>query len=194
MKKLVSRFRFSKEVFAIVFYGYCFCFLFVEFLVTPLQLLAGLPQTSFASLLYLPHGIRVLSIWLYKEKAVIPLFFVHLFVYVLFGLEGITVVENIGTVLVGTFCAPLAFVLIRWIGFDVSVGNTKIMHWRSILFMGFMASIINSLGNSFILSPHIDPSLHLLTASTYLFGDTMGVFVLLLILLLGFRLTREYRG
>jgi uncharacterized membrane protein (DUF4010 family) len=124
---------------------------------------------------------------------VLPLFCAHLLVYPIFWLGEITF-SNLGLVLVGTFCAPLAFTLIGWIGFDVSVGNTKIIHWRSILLMGFIASIINSLGNSFILSPNIDPSLHLLTAATYLFGDTMGVFVLLLIMLFGFRLTREYRG
>jgi hypothetical protein len=68
------------------------------------------------------------------------------------------------------------------------------VHWRSILAVGFIASIINSLGNSLFLSPYIEPALHLATVATYLVGDTLGVFVLLLILLLGFRLTREYRG
>ena len=189
----LNQFRFSKEVFAIVFIAYCACYFFVSFVVTPIQMAAGLPQTNYASLLFLPHGIRVLSIWLYKGRAVIPLFCAHLFIYPIFWLGEITL-SNLGLVLVGTFCAPLAFTLIGWIGFDVSVGNTKIIHWRSILLMGFIASIINSLGNSFILSPNIDPSLHLLTAATYLFGDTMGVFVLLLIMLFGFRLTREYRG
>lgn len=189
----LNQFRFSKEVFAIVFIAYCACYFFVSFVVTPIQMAAGFPQTSFASLLFLPHGIRVLSIWLYKGRAVIPLFCAHLFIYPIFWLGEITL-SNLGLVLVGTFCAPLAFTLIGWIGFDVSVRNTKIIHWRSILLMGFIASIINSLGNSFILSPNIDPSLHLLTAATYLFGDTMGVFVLLLIMLFGFRLTREYRG
>ena len=189
----LNQFRFSKEVFAIVFIAYCACYFFVSFVVTPIQMAAGLPQTNYASLLFLPHGVRVLSIWLYQARAVLPLFCAHLLVYPIFWLGEITF-SNLGLVLVGTFCAPLAFTLIGWIGFDVSVGNTKIIHWRSILLMGFIASIINSLGNSFILSPNIDPSLHLLTAATYLFGDTMGVFVLLLIMLFGFRLTREYRG
>ena len=191
MIKIINRYRFSKELFTIVFSSYCICFLFVELLISPLQLLAGLPQTSYASLMYLPHGVRVLSVWLYKEKAVIPLFFSHLFIYVVFWLEGLTVAENIAMVLVGTLCAPLAFLFVGWIGFDVSLRNSKIMHWRSILLIGFLASIFNSLGNSFILSPHIEPSLHLLTASTYLIGDTLGVFILLLTLLFGFRLARK---
>ncbi|MDB2668342.1 hypothetical protein N9Y74_00485 [Alphaproteobacteria bacterium] len=95
--------------------------------------------------------------------------------------------------IVGTLSVPLAFLFVGWIGFDVSVKNTKIVHWRSILLVGFLASIVNSLGNSFILSPYIEPSLHLLTASIYLVGDTLGVFILLIILLFGFRLARKMK-
>ena len=193
MFKILNQLRFSKEVFAVVFIAYCACYFFVSFVVTPIQLAVGLPQTSYASLLFLPHGVRVLSIWLYQGRALIPLFCAHLLVYTIFWLGEITP-ANLSLILVGTFCAPLAFVLVGWIGIDLSVRNTNIMHWRSILLIGFIASIINSLGNSFILSPHIDPSLHLLTASTYIVGDTMGVLVLLLILLFGFRLARKNRG
>lgn len=193
MFKTLHQFRFSKEVFAVVFVVYCACYFFVSFVVTPIQLAVGLPQTSYASLLFLPHGVRVLSIWLYQGRALVPLFCAHLLAYPIFWLGEITP-AILGLVLVGTFCAPLAFVLVGWIGVDLSVRNTKIMHWRSILLIGFIASIINSFGNSLILSPSIDPSLHLLTALTYLVGDTMGVFVLLLILLFGFRLARKSRG
>jgi hypothetical protein len=193
MLKFSRRFSFNKEIFAMVFIAYCACYFLVEFLVFPVQMAVGLPQTNYASLLFLPHGIRVLSIWLYKGRAVIPLFCAHLFIYVLFWLGEVSL-TSLAVVFVGTFCAPLAFILVGWIGFDVSVRNTEIVHWRSILAVGFIASIINSLGNSLFLSPYIEPALHLATVATYLVGDTLGVFVLLLILLLGFRLTREYRG
>ena len=192
MLEISRRFFFKKEVFAMVFIAYCAGYFFVEFLVFPVQAAFGLPQTNYASLLFLPHGIRVLSIWLYKERAVIPLFCGHLFVYTLFWLGEFSLTA-LALVLVGTFCVPMAFVLVGWIGFDVSVRNTKIKHWRSILMVGFIASIINSLGNSLILSPYIDPSLHLSILATYLVGDTLGVFSLLLILLFSFRLARKYR-
>ena len=192
MLEVSRRFFFKKEVFAMVFIAYCASYFFVEFLVFPVQTAVGLPQANYASLLFLPHGIRVLSIWLYKERAVIPLFCGHLFVYTLFWLGEFSLTA-LALVLVGTFCVPMAFVLVGWIGFDVSVRNTKIKHWRSILMVGFIASIINSLGNSLILSPYIEPSLHLSILATYLVGDTLGVFSLLLILLFSFRLARKYR-
>ena len=193
MLEMSRRFSFSKEIFATVFLGYCSCYLLVVFVVEPIQLATGASQSSFASLLFLPHGIRVLSIWLYKERAVIPLFCAHLFIYILFWLGEVSLTSLV-VVFVGTFCAPLAFILVGWIGFDVSVRNTQIVHWRSILAVGFIASIINSLGNSLILSPYIEPALHLSTVATYLVGDTLGVFCLLLILLFGFRLVRKYSG
>ena len=192
MSEVSRRFFFKKEVFAMVFIAYCAGYFFVEFLVIPVEMAFGLSQTNYASILFLPHGIRVLSIWLYKERAVIPLFCGHLFVYTLFWLGEFSLTA-LALVLVGTFCVPMAFVLVGWIGFDVSVRNTKIKHWRSILMVGFIASIINSLGNSLILSPYIDPSLHLSILATYLVGDTLGVFSLLLILLFSFRLARKYR-
>ena len=71
-------------IFAVVFIAYCASYFFVEFLVFPVQMAVGSPQTTYASLLFLPHGMRVLSIWLYKERAVIPLFCGHLFIYILF--------------------------------------------------------------------------------------------------------------
>jgi len=191
MLAISRRFFFTKNIFAVVFIAYCASYFFVEFLVFPVQMAVGLPQATYASLLFLPHGIRVLSIWLYKERAVIPLFCGHLFVYPLFWLGEFSLTA-LALVLVGTFCVPMAFVLVDWIGFDVSVRNTKIKHWRSILMVGFIASIINSLGNSLILSPYIEPSLHLSILATYLVGDTLGVFSLLLILLLSFRLARKY--
>ena len=192
MLEISRRFFFKKEVFAMVFIAYCAGYFFVEFLVIPVEMAFGLSQTNYASILFLPHGIRVLSIWLYKERAVIPLFCGHLFVYTLFWLGEFSLTA-LALVLVGTFCVPMAFVLVGWIGFDVSVRNTKIKHWRSILMVGFIASIINSLGNSLILSPYIEPSLHLSVLATYLVGDTLGVFSLLLILLFSFRLARKYR-
>lgn len=193
MLEFSRRFSFNKEIFAMVFIAYCACYFIVEFIVVPVQMVLGSSQTNYASILFLPHGIRVLSIWLYKERAVIPLFCGHLFIYILFWIGEVSITSS-ALVLVGTFCVPMAFVLVSWIGFDVSVRNTKIKHWRAILMVGFIASIINSLGNSLILSPYIEPSLHLSTVVTYLVGDTMGVFCLLLILLFGFRLVGKYRG
>lgn len=194
MPSIVKKFSFDREIFSSVFLSYCVCFFLVAFIVTPVQTALNLSQTDYASLVFLPHGVRVLSLWLFKERAVIPLFLAHLFVYSLFWWIGESAFANLGLVLVGTFCAPIAFVLVRATGIDISAKNTKLVHWRTILLIGFLASIINSIGNSFLLSPTIHPSLHLSTAATYLIGDTIGVLVVLFILLFSFRLLRQAKN
>jgi hypothetical protein len=190
MPSIVKKFSFDREIFSAVFLSYCVCFFLVAFIVTPVQTALNLPQTDYASLVFLPHGIRVLSIWLFKERAIIPLFLAHLFAYMHFFWIGESAFANLGLVLVGTFCAPIAFVLVGATGIDISTKNAKLVHWRAILLIGFLASIINSIGNSFLLSPTIHPSMHLSTAATYLIGDTIGVLAVLFILLFSFRFLR----
>jgi len=190
MNSLIQKFSFDRRIFFTVFLSYCFCFFLVTLIITPVQTVLNLPQTAYASLVFLPHGIRVLSIWLFQARAVIPLFLAHLFIYMLFWRFGEPTLANLGLVLVGTFCAPIAFVLVRATGIDISTKNANVVHWRSILLIGFLASIINSIGNSLLLSPTIDPSLHLITVTTYLIGDTIGVFIVLITLLFSLRFLR----
>jgi hypothetical protein len=190
MASIVKKYSFDREIFYWVFLSFSFLFLLVEFIVTPVQRALNLPQTVHASLVFLPHGIRVLSIWLFQERAVIPLFLVHLVTYTFFSPHGGSALTYIGLVFVGTLCAPCAFVLVRATGIDISPKNVRVVHWRVILLVGFFASIINSIGNSFLLSPTIHPSMHLTTAATYMIGDTMGVLVVLVILLFLFRFKR----
>jgi hypothetical protein len=193
MNSLVKKISFDKEIFGMVFLSFCFCFFLVRFIITPVQTALNLPQTAYASLVFLPHGVRVLSIWLFQARAIIPLFLAHLFVYLVFLWHGDGALANLGLVLVGTLCAPMAFVLVRATGIDISAKNVNVVHWRMILLIGFFASIINSMGNSLLLSPTIDPSMHLITAATYLIGDTIGVFVVLTILLFSFRFLRRVK-
>jgi hypothetical protein len=190
MNSLVKRYSFDKEIFGMVFLGFCFCWGLVVLIITPVQMALNLPQTAYASLVFLPHGVRVLSIWLFQARAVSPLFLAHLFTYVFFWWHGEGALTILGLVLVGTLCAPMAFVLVRATGIDISPQNASVVHWRIILLIGFFASIINSMGNSLLLSPSIDPSMHLITAATYLIGDTIGVFVVLTILVFSFRFLR----
>lgn len=190
MNSLIQKFSFDRRIFFTVFLSYCFCFFLVTLIITPVQTVLNLPQTAYASLVFLPHGIRVLSIWLFQARAVIPLFLAHLFIYMLFWRFGEPTLANLGLVLVGTFCAPIAFVLVRATGIDISTKNVNVVHWRSILLIGFLASIINSIGNSLLLSPTIDPSLHLTTVTTYLIGDTIGVFIVIITLLFSLRFLR----
>ena len=60
--------------FLIVVAAYVLCHGITAFVVEPVQELFIPHVTIFASLIYLPHGVRVLATWMLGWKAIIPLF------------------------------------------------------------------------------------------------------------------------
>ena len=190
MQDLRALFKVNYTEFIIVFGGYCLSFFLVKYLVYPLQV-SFLPQTAaFASLLFLPHGVRVISVWLLGERALLPLFASHLFIYSIFYNNGDTAFTTLGMVSVGTFCAYLAFWLFSVSGINLTIKNLNIIHWRAILLMGFLASVFNAVGNSLLMMSSIDDNLHIQTLVFYLIGDTLGVFTLLILLTVSLRIHR----
>lgn len=183
-------FSFSASEFFAVFFGYVIMFALVQYVVFPLQRIL-VPETSiFAALLFLPHGVRVVSVWLLREKALVPLFLTHLVFYRLFYWYAEPFYLNYLLVLTGTFCAYFALLFFDFGKIDLSIQNLTISHWRSLILLGFVASIFNAVGNSVILAATIDEDIQLTTLTHYLIGDTLGVVGLLGILLVGFRIGR----
>ena len=165
-------------------------FVLVQYIVFPLQRIL-VPETSvFAALLFLPHGIRVVSVWLLREKALVPLFLAHLVIYRLYYWYADPFYLNFLLVLTGTICAYLAVLFFDFGKIDLSIENLTISHWRSLILLGFVASIFNAIGNTVILAATIDADIQLRTLIHYLIGDTIGVLGLLTILLVGFRIVR----
>ena len=156
----------------------------------PLQNYVAPDVAPFASLAFLPHGVRVIATWLYREKALIPLLLAHLILYRLFYWHGDSAASNMVAVLSGTFCCSLAYQLFDFSRIDISLDNVDISHWRSLIFMGFVASIFNTSGNMLALGHAMGNELHLSVIMTFIIGDTLGVLICLLILMLGFRLYR----
>ena len=194
MRHLFTLLRFRPTDFVFIFGGYCIAFLVVEFSIEPLQAWV-LPQTTaFASILFLPHGVRVLSVWMFRGRAFVPLFLAHLFIYSLFFWHDDSFLRHLGMISVGTLCAYLALGLFLASGINLSLQNFDIIHWRAILLLGLVASIFNSVGNSLIMMNVIDAPLQLETMVIYLIGDTLGVFALLLVLGLGLRIFRGVQG
>lgn len=190
MQNLRALFKINYTEFIFVFGGYCLTFFLVKYLVYPLQV-GLLPQTAaFASLLFLPHGVRVVSVWLLRGRALAPLFASHLFIYFMFYYNAGIDLKLLGLVFVGTFCAYLAFWLFSISGIDLTIKNLDIIHWRAILLMGFLASVFNAVGNSLLMMHSIDETLHIQTMVFYLIGDTLGVLTLLIMLGLFLRILR----
>lgn len=142
---------------------------------------------SYASLLFLPHGVRVLSAWLYGWRAIILVAPSALFTHFLnFGGDGFELDGLLGA-FSGVTCAALTFWLLSLAGLDFRLSKQKTANWRDLMIAGSVASIFNTYGMG-IAFDH-----NLATLSGYLIGDITGLFACMFALMLIFKLERQFR-
>ncbi|EPX86971.1 MASE1 domain-containing protein [Salipiger mucosus] len=159
-------------------------------LITPLQSRVLPEITTFASLLYLPHGVRVLAVWLAGPRAFVPLYIGGTLSEVLFtahdpGHPGALVLAvSIG---VGALCAVVAFEAMKYIGQDLYAGRHFRVHWTRLLLVGVIASLINSVGQSIVFSGQILTGHFSAVLTFYAVGDVIGLVITTLALMLVFR-------
>ena len=190
MQTLKNALSFTAKEFCLVFFSYVLMFLTVRYVVYPVQEIIIPGSSIFAALLFLPHGVRVVSIWLLRERALIPLFFASVVIYRSFYWYAEPFYLNYLLILTGTFCAYIAILFFDFGKIDLSVQNLSISHWRNLILLGFVASVFNAVGNSVILASSIDLESQLRTLIHYLIGDTLGVVGFLIILLALLRIGR----
>ena len=141
-------------------------------------------MAAFASLLFLPHGVRVLSAWLLGWKSIVLIAPVALFTHwLIFGAEGFSALGILGA-MSGVICAATSFWLLAKAGLDFQVSNSKAANWRDIMVAGCLASVINTLGIGWMLG------LDTTTMTGYLLGDVSGLFACMFILMLTFKALR----
>ena len=141
----------------------------------------GAEPTFAASLLFFPHGVRVLSAWAFGWRSLPFLLPVtYLSNYLNFGADGFQI-ENILAASFGVTCAILSFWFLALIGLDFRLGRARDENWKNIALVGCFASMLNSAGKSYFYGnpPFIGASLF--------FGDVAGMLATMLILMLAFR-------
>lgn len=164
----------------------------VTWLVTPIQRMFIPEVTIFAALLFPPHGVRVLSAWLFGWRSCLYLYVaVTLTHFVLtpelpLGAKAFTAWAIVST------CAALAFSLLRWLGHDYRAMQNEPDQrtWRGLLLVGLVSSVLNSLGHNLLFAGEIWPVGSLKVFLAFLLGDTLGTlaaFVALMLLLRSLR-------
>jgi hypothetical protein len=169
---------------------YMLLFLAVRHIIYPLQQMIAPDAAQYAAFIFLPHGVRVIATWLYREKAIVPLLLAHLVLYRLFYWQGGDAALNIVAVLSGSLCVFITMQLFSFSRIDISLRNMTISHWRSLVFLGFISSVFNTAGNMLAMGDTMGSELHLEVIATFIIGDTVGTLACLFILMLGFRLHR----
>lgn len=154
------------------------------YFIYPIQLKLVPEFPSFASLLYLPHGVRVLAAWLLGWRSIIAMMpgaFIAQYYWVytrdvdilFFGILGI-----------GLLVAPIAFGLFRKFGLDAEAQVGRAPRWQWVMGVGVLASLLNSSMTNLVLGTTGINNL------AFLIGDVFGLFFLVLILILFFRQLR----
>lgn len=185
------------QEFGVVVVAYILAHGLTALLVTPLQLRLLPDVTAFASLMYLPHGVRVLSTWLLGRPAVIPLCLGAYLSEMIFTPVEISKASDptiLLSILVGAFSALLAFEIMRMFGRNLYAGRNHLVPWKWLLFVGILASLINSVGQSIVFSGDILPEDSFTVLATYAVGDLLGLVVTTLALMLVFRWIRLHRA
>ncbi len=179
--------------FLIVIAVYVLCHGVTALLVTPIQNMIASDITVFASLVYLPHGVRVLATWLLGWKAFFPLCVGAFLSELLFTPDqffSLTEPVLFSSIAVGAISAYVGFVIVKLIGRDQYAGPDRIMDWKWLLVVGAIASVFNSVGQIIVFSGLIVPDDLLAVLATYAIGDLVGLFVSMLVLMMVFRWLR----
>jgi len=164
--------------FLIVVAVYVLCHGLTALLVTPIQNLFAPDITVFASLIYLPHGVRVLATWLLGWKTCFPLFaegFLSELLFTPAEIHTFTEPMLFGSYAVGAIAAYAGFVIMKLLGRNLYAGRERTMNWKGLIVVGAIASVVNSLGQIIVFSGMIVPDDLFATLATFAIGDLVGL-------------------
>ena len=175
--------KFFLNWFVLIFLSYLGLVAFQHLLVMPIETMMIERNVALVSLLYLPHAVRVLGAWMVGPKSILALVPASISLYFVARPDtGPLTQADFIIPMVGALCAPLAFELMRIVRIDVYPKSTGVISWRTLVFAGFLSSIINSLFSTLFLEGRfpIEDTFDVLTR--FIIGDVMGLVIVLLIL------------
>jgi hypothetical protein len=163
--------------------------------VTPVQSIFFPEYTVFASLIYLPHGVRVLATWAFGWRAIPALVLgVSMAAWLFSPTASLEFLEPalLKGIFIGAFSAFLAFELARIVGYNAYFGHLGKVNWKVLIIIGAISSIINSLGQTLAYSGLIGLGNIPGTLVIYALGDLVGLIVCMVVLMFCFRWVRWF--
>ena len=144
-----------------------------------------------ASLLYIPHAIRVLSYYVLGILSIIPIFLAQCFTYIFLNSSDVL------------HSATLSFISIISIVFGFlcfnsfkkkNFINNKSIDWKKIILIGFLTSLFNSCLSSSYFSYLNNENYDFILVSRFIIGDTIGVIVGMLIFILILKVNKLWKS
>jgi len=171
--------------FSIVVVSFLTSYLLVAKVISPIQAQYIL-NTELVSLLFLPHGVRVLTCVLYGPRLGAFYLFVAEILTV-FWTGNLAVYDPLTLTILftlGVLSVPIAFVFLEFIHEDTKIGLTKVNHntIKTIAYLALISSILNSIGHALVLDGFSTFEVQPRIILKFLTGDLLGTLVLFLCL------------
>ena len=183
MRSIVEFIRLNE--FAVIFISFVLAFALVDLVVEPVQRYFVSVTAITGSLLFIPHGIRVLAVWLCGVRAILPLIAAELFSGILiwepvFGLD-----VFFGSAMVGGLCVYLTFEVFRLAGIEMRPDgkDSALTNWKSLILIASIASVFNSVGKQIFFGSLAPLTDEIISIAMFWIGDTFGTFACLLLLI-----------
>ena len=178
-----------------IFIAHVIGMLLVTHAVLPLQSLAVPNIGTFAALIFPIHGIRVIAAWMFGWWSVPYLFVANVLVALFYFQADMSyestklLADRFMSWTLVSLVAVVAIDLFKAAGMKIGTGIAEISEdtWKQLLFVGFVSSVLNSIGQSLIFSDQIIPGEETNVMLGFLIGDTLGTFLCFVGLLFLFR-------
>ncbi|WP_420586275.1 hypothetical protein [Ruegeria sp.] len=140
----------------------------------PLQNVFFPEYPSRASLLFLPHGVRVLAAWLLGWRAIFALLPGVFLVFAFLGGNDVFLPSRLMAIAIAVTTVPAVFYLCKWLGWDLFPHPDRKPCWTCIMGVGIVTSfLVSLLTNLAFGSARVE-------YVAFLIGDISGLFFLML--------------
>jgi hypothetical protein len=171
--------------FAVIFIAFVLAYALVDFVVEPIQhqFLSG--SVMAGSLLFIPHGIRVLSVWLCGARALLPLIAAEFLGGIFLWQPDVGLDVLFGSSMVGGLGVYLTFEVFRLAGIEMRPDgkDSALTNWRSLILLASIASVFNSIGKQIFFGSLAPLTDEIISIAMFWVGDTLGTFACLLLLI-----------
>ena len=171
----------------LIFVAFIIAFLLHKYLLSPIEIfIFSEKKVKYASLLYLPHAIRIIAYYVIGPIALLPIFLSQCFTNLLFNNAGLT--ETVNLSFLSTFAIFAGFYLYGLIKQGNLFNINATVDWKKIIIVGFLVSIFNSTLSSLYIHyfEHSAGKFHVYLNFKYLTGDmiglVLGMFVFIMVL------------
>ena len=183
MRQIIQSPRINE--FAVIFIAYMLAFAIVDFVVEPVQRYFVSSGIIVGSLLFIPHGIRVLAAWLCGVRAILPLILAEFLGSMWLWQPDVGTSVVLGSSMVGGLCVYLTFEVFRLTGIELQSDgkDSGLTNWKSLILLASIASVFNSIGKQIFFGSLAPLTDEVLILAMFWIGDTLGTLACLLLLI-----------